>query len=108
MSETEPIYACPICGWEYATAEEADQCAQKGVKTPQMEVGQLLYFPRGVVFRVIQLLAASHIDHEPGVKTERIAGDMSYMFAGNYDPAEIKIQIFDEETALRYIHPIRK
>lgn len=58
-----------------------------------------LPFNGGILFEVIGLLLASHIDHKPGVRAKVIEGDISPMFIGKV-PEE---QWFDEETAKKYL-----
>lgn len=91
-------FECRICGYPYPTLDQAWSCESKGLKENQLQVGDILVFPGNLTFEVVRLLAASCIDHEPGVAAKLIAGNISFLFVDGPAPDE---HIFDQETALR-------
>jgi hypothetical protein len=94
-------HECSICGYEYKTQEDAMRCSAKGTKPHELAIGDRisLSFCGGIILEVIELLTASHVDHDPGVRLKLSQGDMSCMYLGpSTDEA-----IMDEETAKKHL-----
>ncbi len=95
---------CSICGYEYQSAKRARDCEEQGVKENKLAVGDRFRDrnDQRVIYEVVELLPASHITHNPGVRVKIVEGNLDYLFIGGRTPESF---IFDEASIIDRILP---